>query len=39
VGSLQDSARGGKDENLAVGEDAVYVEQEELDFFGANIGR
>jgi len=39
---LQDSLlspRGrGEDENLAIGEDTVYIEKEQLDFLGAAFG-
>ena len=40
---VQDGLRGsrgrGKDENLAIGEDTVYIEKEQLDFLGAAFGR
>jgi len=36
---LLDSTCSWKNKNLAVGEDAVNVEEEEFDFFGSELGR
>ena len=38
-GALLGSSRCGEDEEFAIGEDAVDVEQEEFDFAGAKGGR
>jgi hypothetical protein len=35
--ALQRASGSGEDKQLAIGEDAVYVEEEELDFAGAGL--
>src|SRR5579863_8890996 len=38
-GGLSDSGRRGEDEQLAVGKDAVHIEEKKLDLLGAGSGR